>query len=313
MRKSWPYVAAALEMTREEFLAECGAAWDMAAEARKRLVRPVSCERSPLKWLGGKRKLASLIISLMPEHVCYCEVFGGGAHVLFGKEPSPVEVLNDINGELVNFWRCVREGLDFFEVMYETAVYSREEFMAWRDANPHLLDREQRAWRFWLLNRMSFGARGGVGERGSFGTTTIKGGQAMPFMRGLPLLANAHKRLENVIVENLCWEDCIGQYDGLETFFYLDPPYYGFEDDYGPGVFSRCDFDSMANCLLTLKGKFLLSINDCPEAREIFRAFDILSGVDITYNVDATRPKAAGELLIGNFSPPRVDKQLPLM
>lgn len=63
---------------------------------------------SPIPWLGGKRLLRKRVISLFPEHKCYVEVFGGGAWVLFGKEPSSVEVLNDIDGELINFYRIVK-------------------------------------------------------------------------------------------------------------------------------------------------------------------------------------------------------------
>lgn len=315
---NWGAALACASLTKIEFLELCSETWDMLEDARKALLKPpvfydMEKQRSPLKWFGGKRQLAAKIISLMPGHRTYCEVFSGAAHVLFRKPRSATEVLNDINGELVNFWRCVREGVSFFDMMYNTALYSREEFMAWRDAQPMGLDPEHRAWRFWLLNQMGWGGRAGSGRKGSFGTSRVRNTQVRSFFTGKFAIHAAHKRLEAVIIENLPWEQCVDQYDSPETLFYLDPPYYGCEDDYGPDIFSRGDFATMASRLYSLEGKFILSINDCPETREIFRDFPILAEETLLYNVDANHPKEAKELIIGNFSPPHVDKQLPLM
>jgi DNA adenine methylase len=89
------------------------------------------------------------------------------------------------------------------------------------------------------------------------------------------------------------------RYDGPRTFFYLDPPYWGYEDDYGKAMFARQDFDRMAAQLETMKGTFLLSINDVPQIREAFAAFTI-SPVRTTYSITKSAGSPAAELLISN-------------
>lgn len=197
--------------------------------------------KSPLRWIGGKFLLAPQIVALMPPHVCYCELFCGAAHVLFRKEPSPIEVVNDINGELVNFWRVLGSpgGLDWLAARHKWAVYSREEFERLRSQDPAKLTGHERAWRFLYLNRCSFGSRGmHDGGRPTFGTekTKPRSSQVPSFARLLPVLEKAHQRMAAVCCERLGWEDCLARYDGPQTLFYLDPPYYGHENYYGRRV-----------------------------------------------------------------------------
>ena len=107
-----------------------------------------------------------------------------------------------------------------------------------------------------------------------------------------------HDRLQDVVIENLDWMDCIGRYDRPGTLFYLDPPYYLSEGDYGAGMFSRSDFAQMSEKLQAIEGRFLLSINDVPEIRELFAWAD-MEAVETTYSVAGGAHSAkAAELLI---------------
>jgi DNA adenine methylase len=108
-----------------------------------------------------------------------------------------------------------------------------------------------------------------------------------------------HQRLGDVVIENLDWADLLPRYDRPETLFYLDPPYWGSEGDYGPGLFARADFEQLAAALGKLDGKFLLSINDTPEIRALF-AWAEIAEVRTTYTISRKdRSAEVPELLIG--------------
>jgi DNA adenine methylase len=160
----------------------------------------------------------------------------------------------------------------------------------------------ERAARFLYLQRTAFGGKisgrnfGVVTDRpGRFNLTTLE-----------PMLEDLHSRLAGVIIECLDWADFIPRYDREGTLFYLDPPYWGCEGDYGKALFSRADFGRMAEVLARLKGRFILSINDVPEIREIFGSFQ-LTGVTTSYTISRTGNDQAGaraELLVSNFPIP---------
>lgn len=114
-----------------------------------------------------------------------------------------------------------------------------------------------------------------------------------------PILEAAHERLEGVVFECLDWTDVIARYDTADTLFYLDPPYFGGEDDYGKGIFDRDQYGRMADQLAAIKGAFVLSINDVPAIRECFRRFH-LDTVRLTYTVSEGTGKQAQELIVSN-------------
>ena len=115
-----------------------------------------------------------------------------------------------------------------------------------------------------------------------------------------PLLAELHDRLADVVIEQLGYADFIRRYDTAGTLFYLDPPYWGCETDYGQDVFGRADFERMAAQLGAIKGRFLLSINDAPGVRAVFSGF-AMREFETTYTVGAGAASKAPELLISNF------------
>ena len=112
------------------------------------------------------------------------------------------------------------------------------------------------------------------------------------------LIAAAHRRLQGVHVECLDWAVFIARYDRPTTLFYVDPPYWGYEDDYGKGLFAREDFARLAEVLRGIRGRFLLSLNDRPEVRKLFAGFE-RERVRVRYTMGMDQQIAA-ELLISN-------------
>lgn len=251
---------------------------------------------SIIPWIGGKRRLASRILPLFPPHTCYVEPFAGGAALFFLKEPSKVEVLNDINLDLVTLYRVVQHHLEEFLRQFKWALTSRKMYDWLQDTPPETLTDIQRAARFYYLQRLSFGGK----VRGqSFGTATTSPAR-LNLMRIEEELSEAHIRLSRVFVEHLSWHDCIERYDREHTFFYCDPPYWGTE---GYGVeFGLEQYALIAEKARTIKGKMLISVNDIPEMRKAFKGLK-LTGLKIDYSLGSKSGKAAAreELLIRNF------------
>lgn len=252
-------------------------------------------------YLGGKRLLTKTILALLPEHRLYCEPFGGSGTILLEKAPSPAEVLNDINGEVINLFRIMQLHPEEFLRCVRWNLRSREEFKRLKESPIEVLTDIQRAARIYYLLRAGYGGK--LPDAGSHFAGRMMGSQR-PFSiyRIEETLYEIHRRLENVTIEHLPYDECVRRYDAPEALFYFDPPYYGHEKDYGPGIFNKDDFTELAALLRDIKGLFLLSINDTPEVREIFAGFN-LREVTTTYNAGTRHGhgKQARELLIANY------------
>lgn len=251
-----------------------------------------------VQWVGGKRRLAPQILPLFPDHSCYVEAFCGAAALFFLKQPTKVEVLNDINGDLVTLYRVVQHHLEEFVRHFKWALTSREIFKWLQITPPETLTDIQRAARFFYLQKNGFG---GKVQSQTFGTATTSPGR-LNLLRLEEQLSAAHLRLHQVFIERLEWSACIERYDRPHSLFYLDPPYWGTE---GYGVpFGLEQYDRMAELLGTMKGKAVVSVNDIPEMRQAFKGHHI-KRVSISYSVGASgrgrEPK--GELVICNYKP----------
>ena len=215
-------------------------------------------------WIGGKRKLADHLLPLFPAHQCYVEVFSGAAALFFMKSPSEVEVLNDINGDLVNLYRVVKHHLEELYRQFKWVLTSRENWH-WLSITPvETLTDVQRAARFLYLQKLAFGGRV---DGQSFGTATT----SKPRFNLLTLeqdLVDAHMRLVNTTIEHLDWKDCIRKYDRPHTLFYCDPPYWDTE---GYGVdFAWEQYESLLELAQSIRGQMVISINSHPRIRELF-------------------------------------------
>ncbi|MBF0383475.1 MAG: DNA adenine methylase [Magnetococcales bacterium] len=254
--------------------------------------------KSPLTgWLGGKYKLAKTIVARLPEHHCYVEPFAGGAQVLFRKEPSTVEVINDINRDLITLYRVLQHHLEEFLRWFKWALASRDEFKRLLRLESDALTDIQRACRFYYIQRNSFGGR--IGGKPSFGYATTRPPK-LNLLRIEEELSAAHLRLARCYIECLPYTDVIKRYDRPQTLFYIDPPYWDCEEHYGKGIFSKADFNNLAEILSKTEGKFLMSLNDTPGVREVFSGFEIHE-VQTQYSVSKAGNKQANEVLISNY------------
>ncbi|MBI5634851.1 MAG: DNA adenine methylase [Nitrospirae bacterium] len=252
---------------------------------------------SIISWVGGKSQLTSKIIPKMPKHSCYCEVFAGAAWLLFRKDESEIEIINDINTDLVTLYRIIKNHLDEFVRYLRWILVSRDEFDRFLAEKPETLTDIQKAVRFYYLLKMGFSSRI---VNPTFGLSATRAPR-FNLLRIEEDLSAAHMRLARVYIENMPYAKLIDRVDRPSTFFYLDPPYFDFENYYGKGLFGKGDFMVLRDILRGIKGKFIMSLNDTVEVREIYKGFKVDS-VTTSYSMaGGDKKKNVKEVLIRNF------------
>lgn len=224
----------------------------------------------PLKWHGGKHYLADWIINQMPMHIHYVEPYFGGGAVLFRKPCEGVsEVINDLNGQLMNFWRVLKDPFLFseFRSICEITPFSE---VVWKESviNQHMTPLG-RALAFFVTFRQS---RQGLGQ--DFATIsrnrTRRGmnEQVSSWLSAVEGLEEAHNRLRRVLILHRDALNVISTQDGPNTLFYLDPPYHpstrSAQGCYGDFEMTTDDHDKLLSALCLIKGKFMLSGYHCP-------------------------------------------------
>lgn len=256
-------------------------------------VRPVA------PWMGGKRNLAKPIIARIDkiEHQTYVELcVGMGGIFLRRRSRPPCEVINDWSEDVATLFRVIQRHFVAFTEMIRFQITSRANFERLAATDPATLTDLERSARFLYLQKLAFGGK----VRGqNFGITPGTGGR-FDVTKIVPMIEALHERLSGVIIERLRWQDALQRWDRPGTLFYLDPPYFGCERDYGDGMFNRDEFAEMAALLAGIKGRFLMSINDAPAIREAFAGFAI-EEVDTSYSVGGgLKAKRVRELIISN-------------
>lgn len=258
---------------------------------------PTTPADPPAPWLGGKRHLAKRICDVLAStpHDAYAEPFVGMGGVFLRRAVRPrVEVLNDVSGDVVTLFRVLQRHPEALlrELRWRPAM--RAEFDRLKGSRVQDLTDIERAARFLYLQTLAYAGR--IQGR-SFGVKTDSP-YNFDLARLEPRLRRIHDRLTGVVIENLDWSDFIPRYDRSGTVFYLDPPYWGSEDDYGSGLFNRADFERLADQLAGVAGAFILSINDRPEVRALFAWADLVE-VETRYSVgQADQAKPVQELLV---------------
>lgn len=254
-------------------------------------VRPVA------PWVGGKRALSKLLIEQIgaTPHELYAEPFVGMGGVFLRRDRRPkAECINDISTDVTTLFRILQRHYQAFLEMIKWQITSRAEFERLMATDPATLTDLERAARFLYLQRLAFGGK--VDGR-TFGVDYANGGR-FNLTKLAPMLEDVHDRLAGVIIERLPYADMIRRYDRPGTLFFIDPPYWGTEDYYGPGLFSEADYEVLRGLLATLKGRFIMTINDVPKARQMFEAFDI-APVQLNYGVGGGQTPAR-ELVISS-------------
>lgn len=243
-------------------------------------------------WIGGKRRLANTILPMFPPHKCYVEGFAGAAAIYFMKPQSDVEVINDINGDVVNLYRVVKSHLEEFVRQFKWCISSRQIY-EWHQATPpDTLTDIQRAAQFYYLQKQAFG---GKVDGQSYGTATTTPPR-LNLLRIEEELSAAHLRLARTYVENMPWDRILEKYDRPHTLFYLDPPYWETE---GYGVdFDWPQYERLADLVRSMEGMAIVSINDHPDIRRLFDGMEMQT-TTIDYTV-ALESRPAQELIIRN-------------
>ncbi len=249
-----------------------------------------------IAWLGGKRRLAKTLLPLFPEHTCYVEPFAGAAALFFMKKPAKAEIINDVNGDIINLFRVIKNHPEEFLREFKWSLTSRQVFNWMKETPAHTLTDIQRAARFYYLQKLCFGARH---TNPSFGTSATTAPR-LNLMRIEEDISQAHLRLARTVIENEDWESCFTRYDRDNTFFYLDPPYFELT---GYGVdFDFEKYQRMAELASTCKGKVLISLNDHPDLVDVFKDFTI-ERTNIKYTTAGPNRsgKTSSELIIRNY------------
>lgn len=264
----------------------------------------VDAIRPAAGYIGGKKQLGRRLAAIIEQlpHDLYAEPFVGMGGVFFRRTLVPrSEVINDFSGDVATFFRILQRHYAAFMEMLKFQITTRREFERLIATDPRTLTDLERAARFLYLQRLAFGGK--VAGR-SFGVDTA-GGARFNVSRLAGLLEDIHGRLAGVVIENLDWRDFLGRYDRPGALFYLDPPYYGSEGDYGKEAFKQADFTEMATRLHDLQGRFVLSLNDVPEVRAIFNGFRMID-VLLTYTIGSGAAKDVREVIIMDTKEPGV-------
>lgn len=258
----------------------------------------------PLPYIGGKNRIANQIIEIFPDHTAYVEPFSGGAQVFFHKEPSRVEVLNDLNGDIVNFFRICQSHHEELLRCLRFVVVSRKWHELFKKQNADTLTDIQRAARFLYLQKTSYA---GLVRDQNYNFSVVNGPRFNP--ESLPeLIEQTYKRLHRVQIECLPYERVLDRFDRPSTLFYLDPPYFGLK--LYTFNFEQADFVTLEARLRAIQGKFVLSLNDVPEVRRIFHRFHFQE-IEIAYTAQRTAGKRYHELLITNYVPKKNGSSRP--
>ena len=256
--------------------------------------------KPPLTYYGGKQKLAHIILSLIPKHTLYGEPFFGGGAIFFAKALSQVEVINDANGELINFYKVVKTKFKELEREARITLHSRELYhkAVVIYQNPKLFNEIQRAWAVWVLASQSFASKlnGHWGyDRGENKTT-----KQVTQRRSL-FIEEYASRLEKTQIECEDALHVIQSRDSKESFFYCDPPYFNSHKGHYRN-YSEDDFEKLLELLSKIKGKFLLSSYPSDLLSKYVRKHKwFTKNIPMTLSVGGAKKKSKTEVLTANY------------
>lgn len=254
---------------------------------------------SPVRWVGSKRQLRKDIVSLFPDHVCYVEPFFGGGSVFFWKSPSKVEVINDIDDHVINFFQVLQTDKDKLLERVENTLISRSLFEKYRLSDWDNLDDIERAFRFYYIIKSSFGGLWRFNSSGQCnspfaGSPSPKAKPTIYTKHSINNIKKAHKRLQGAIIECDDYKEVIKRYDRKDTLFFLDPPY---DTDFSYNV--EFDYDELLEICRSIKGKFILTLNY--DMYHKFREFNIAE-TEVHYSITSAKGcNKSREIIITNF------------
>jgi len=215
--------------------------------------------KTPITYYGGKQGMLKHIRPLIPEHELYCEPFAGGAAVFFNKEPAKVNVINDLNGELINFYKTIVTNLVELRVEVSKTLHSRNQYQhAWYIYNnPDYFSNVQRAWAVFILSKIGFAGK----LSSSFGFDKSEGKHPCKMRCAKEIFTeNLKDLLEHSTIESDDAFSIIRRYDCSNAFYFLDPPYVGSDMGHYSGMFNEQSLTELLELCSTIKGKFMLTM-----------------------------------------------------
>lgn len=259
--------------------------------------------KTPVTYYGGKQTMLQHILPLIPKHSRYSESFCGGAAVLFAKEPCDSEVINDLNGELINFYWMAQVYYSDLKAYIDKSLHSRDIHSHAKHINTHpsFFSPVERAWAVWVLSKLSYSSK----LDGSFG---------YDFSGGMPKkLSGAKdnftellcKRLERVTIENRNALDVIETYDSLDAFHFVDPPYINSNCGHYEGMFNHNSMMMLLELLSSIKGKFMLTMfpYNAIEEKALKEGW-IINRVERTISASKTTRRKQEEWMVCNYQAP---------
>lgn len=258
--------------------------------------------RTPITYYGGKQTMLKHILPLIPTHDLYTEAFCGGAAVLFAKRPAAAEIINDLNGELVNFYWCASVYYPDLKREIEKTLHSRDmhAHAIHIYTYPHFFEPAQRAWAVWALSKLSFASM----LDGTFGYDFT--GTMVKKVRNAKDDFTEHlcKRLENVTLENRDALQVIECYDTPGAFHFVDPPYVGSDCGHYADTFSDADLERLLQLLECIQGKFMLTMfpNDTIAAYAARNGW-VLHRIERTISASKDSRRRQEEWMVCNYQP----------
>jgi DNA adenine methylase len=218
--------------------------------------------KPPLTYFGGKQQLIKYIVPLIPEHTLYCEPFFGGGAIFFAKSQSEIEVVNDTNGNLINFYRIVKNNYKEIEREVKGTLHSREHHQSAKIVLgfPELFTDVKRAWAIWMLANASYSSR--LDSSWGYDRKQNTSAKRLNYKRN-DFIQRYAERLEKTEIENQDALKIISSRDSRQSFFYCDPPYFNASKGHYD-AYSENDFEELLKLLSTIKGRFLLSSYPSP-------------------------------------------------
>ncbi len=213
---------------------------------------------TPISYYGGKQSLLRHMLPLIPFHNVYTEAFCGGATLFFAKSQAEVEVINDLNSNLINFYKTVKNQYPELKKKIDASLHSRREHVFAQIVYdyPEFFDTVLRAWALWILSKQSFASKldGAWGYDVSHNTMSKKIQNCKD-----AFTIEISKRLENAQIENTDALRIIKTRDTTNTFHFVDPPYVNSDCGHYKGYTTE-DFEELLKLLATIKGKFMLTM-----------------------------------------------------
>lgn len=256
--------------------------------------------KTPISYYEGKQTMLKHILPLIPAHKIYTEAFCGGAAVLFAKEPVASEVINDINGELTNFYWIAQCYYPELKIEIDKTLHSREihDHAVHIYKHPQFFRPAECAWAIWYLSKSAFASK----LNGSFGYD-FSGGMSKKIRNAKDAVTqDLCNRLSHVTIENRNASKVIECYDRIDAFHFVDPPYIETCCAHYDNTFNEQALTELLSQLSNIKGKFMLTMFPNDHITQYVTKFRwTIHSIERTISASKTTRRKQEEWIICNY------------